>query len=118
MLEATIGARGGQSSQCFKWRRSTSTTFYINKSGTDYIIHNTDTTKIKGITATSCRESVSALAAIRIALTNVPNPDFVDFGVNGNPTSREMERGVDGEMDAYVTWYIDGEPTWTLKAVR
>lgn len=117
MLEATIGANGGLSSQSLQVAPFDIDYFYNNKSGTDYVIHNTDTTEINGYHGNELQESVSALSAIPDkAYQRYTNPQFVNFAVEWEPDMKGDGKGIDGEMDAYVTWYIDDKPTWTLKA--
>lgn len=117
MLEATIGANGGQSSQSLQVAPFDVDYFYNNASGTDYIIHDTDTTKINGYHGNELQESVSALAGIPDrAYQRSPNADFVNFAVEWEPDMNGDGKGLDGESDAYITWYIDDKPTWTLKA--
>lgn len=117
MLEATIGANGGQSSQSLQVAPFDIDYFYNNVSGTDYIIHDRDTTKINGYHGNELQESVSALAAIPDrAYQRHANAGFVNFGVEWEPDMNSDGKGLDGETDAYITWYIDDKPTWTLKA--
>ncbi|GAC77201.1 hypothetical protein PANT_25d00028 [Moesziomyces antarcticus T-34] len=116
MLEATIGANGGQSSQSLQVAPFDVDYFYNNKSGTDYTIHNTDTTKINGYHGNELQESVSALSAIPDrAYQRYANPQYVNFGVEWEPDMNGDGMGLNGEP-AYITWSIDDKPTWTLRA--
>ncbi|KAI3478822.1 hypothetical protein L1887_59226 [Cichorium endivia] len=84
MLEATIGANGGQSSQSLQVAPFDVDYFYNNKSGTDYTIHNTDTTKINGYHGNELQESVSAAVCD-------PGPGIPEVR---QPAVRQLWRGV------------------------
>ncbi|KAJ1021165.1 hypothetical protein NDA16_003951 [Ustilago loliicola] len=117
MLEATIGATGGMSSQSLQVAPFDVDYFYNNRSGTDYIIHDADTTEINGYHGNELQESVSALSQIPSRAYQLSaNADFVNFGVEWEPDMNGDGKGLDGKMESYVTWYIDDKPTWTLKA--
>ncbi|CCF49383.1 hypothetical protein NDA11_001892 [Ustilago hordei] len=116
MLEATIGGTGGMSSQSLQVAPFDIDYFYNNRSGTDYIIHDADTTEINTYHGNELQESVSALSQIPSrGYQRSPNADFVNFAVEWEPDMTGNGLGINGEP-AYITWYIDDKPTWTLHA--
>lgn len=109
ILEAKINIAGGhgETSQSLQMAPFDIDYYYGNGTGDIRIWDaNTELNDYKG---GAIQEAVSALSQVPdVAYERTPGGRYVTFGVEYEPDWKG-----DGS-EAYVTWYMDGRPTWTL----
>ncbi|CBQ70858.1 related to KRE6-glucan synthase subunit [Sporisorium reilianum SRZ2] len=110
ILEAKIdvGRGRGETSQSLQMAPFDVDYYYGNSTARGDIRIWDANTRLNDYKGGAIQEAVSALSAVPpIAYETTPNGRYVTFGVEYAP-----DWNADG--NAYVTWYMDGRPTWTL----
>ncbi|PWN52664.1 beta-glucan synthesis-associated [Violaceomyces palustris] len=75
----------------------------------DASIYDESITTYNSYVGSPLQEAVSGVTQIPDrGFFDAPNPDFVTFGLAYSPDW-------DGNGNGYVTWYVDGKPSWTVK---
>ena len=107
ILEAKIDGNHGQTSQSLQMAPFDIDYYYGN--GTGQVKIYDDLTELNDYKGGSIQEAISALSQVPDDSYELsPQPRYTTFGV-------EYEPDWEGDgKDAYVTWYMDGKPTWTL----
>ncbi|KAN0062052.1 methionine permease [Thecaphora frezii] len=111
ILEANINLTSGhgQSSQSLQMAPFDIDYFYGNKTGVNVELYNLSKTRQNDYTGGTIQESISALSRVPDTAYQYSTPNqYSTFGIQWEPDWKG-----DGS-NAYVTWFMDGEPTWTV----
>ncbi|CCF51581.1 hypothetical protein NDA11_001939 [Ustilago hordei] len=110
ILEAKINVAGGhgETSQSLQMAPFDVDYYYGNSSADGDVRIWDANTQLNDYKGGAIQEAVSALSQVPdIAYEHTVGGRYVTFGVEYAPDWNE-------NGDAYVTWYMDGQPTWTL----